>query len=503
MADINCTLQGSEEIYETCCSPCLEVGKTKEARTFCADCGSHLCEKCVRDHNKFVALRSHRLTDMCNQESKGECEGKRTAVTSVQIARCATHRGKLLDMYCEDHSQFCCPSCVTVKHRSCKNVDSLSNVAKRFKDSDQHKEIKEVIENIKIKAVAERKKRKEYLASLDSEKNKLLQDVEKYHDDIINKVKELTETTRRKILSRHKEYQKPVELDNIALETVISTMNSYSEKQMDPNVEQLFLDAQAGKVAAKEGEWLIDDLPTDWEKTIPFCFNLELKQKLDSSEALGEMTDAVKEVCEFSKCTDVLHKVLEGCDKSSLLHAFLHLYLMPSPNTGLESDRHSTCELQGFLKRTYQCKECHHNSESTKPFYHLPIPVMQLHKLLKKQMRQLTLFWVPYSAREKPIQFKLLLAKNSVVADLCDELSGYVKVDTNHMVVTDVYNHRFHKVFAMSDAVRQIMDRDDIFIYEVPANYNSDMIMLPIYMREKRERFPYFKLITVNLFYVW
>ena len=32
------------------------------------------------------------------------------------------------------------------------------------------------------------------------------------------------------------------------------------------------------------------------------------------------------------------------------------------------------------------------------------------------------------------------------------------------MVVTDVYNHRFHKVFSLSESLTQILDRDDIFV---------------------------------------
>ena len=35
------------------------------------------------------------------------------------------------------------------------------------------------------------------------------------------------------------------------------------------------------------------------------------------------------------------------------------------------------------------------------------------------------------------------------------------------MIVTDVYNHRFHKVFAANEALTQILDRDDIFVLVV------------------------------------
>ena len=56
------------------------------------------------------------------------------------------------------------------------------------------------------------------------------------------------------------------------------------------------------------------------------------------------------------------------------------------------------------------------------------------------------------------------------------------------MVVTDVYNHRFHKVFAPNDRIDGITDRDDIFVYEVPVTVadNPDTVVLPVYLREKR-----------------
>ena len=33
------------------------------------------------------------------------------------------------------------------------------------------------------------------------------------------------------------------------------------------------------------------------------------------------------------------------------------------------------------------------------------------------------------------------------------------------MVVTDVYNHKFHKIFNFDEGVNPILDRDDIFMY--------------------------------------
>lgn len=58
------------------------------------------------------------------------------------------------------------------------------------------------------------------------------------------------------------------------------------------------------------------------------------------------------------------------------------------------------------------------------------------------------------------------------------------------MVVTDVYNHRFHKIFQMDEGLSHIMPRDDIFVYEVcsPSMDGSECITLPVYFRERKSR---------------
>ncbi|XP_060587282.1 ubiquitin carboxyl-terminal hydrolase 4-like [Ruditapes philippinarum] len=153
----------------------------------------------------------------------------------------------------------------------------------------------------------------------------------------------------------------------------------------------------------------------------------------------------------------------------------------------LRNDSIITDIFHGLLKYTVICPECDKISVTFDPFCYLSLSVP-----VKKE-RQLEVFWVPLDPAKKPMQFKLTVPKMGCVADICDVLSQYVAVDKNFMVVTDVYNHRFHKVFAMSEAISQIMDKDDIFIYQVPVNSHDDhdLVVLPIYMRQERGKATY------------
>ncbi|XP_061187744.1 ubiquitin carboxyl-terminal hydrolase 15-like isoform X2 [Saccostrea echinata] len=136
----------------------------------------------------------------------------------------------------------------------------------------------------------------------------------------------------------------------------------------------------------------------------------------------------------------------------------------------------------GLLKSTVHCPECSKISVTFDPFCYLSLPMP-----IKKE-RVLEVFWIPLMPDRKPIQLKVLVPKMAIISDLCAAVGEMMSSDPCKMVVTDVYNHRFHKIFSPGDALSHILDRDDIFIYEVPVSPtdSSDTMLVPVYMRENR-----------------
>ncbi|XP_055881361.1 ubiquitin carboxyl-terminal hydrolase 15-like [Biomphalaria glabrata] len=135
----------------------------------------------------------------------------------------------------------------------------------------------------------------------------------------------------------------------------------------------------------------------------------------------------------------------------------------------------------GLLKSTVRCPDCEKISVTFDPFCNLSLP------LPVKKERQMEVIWVPLPPEKKPMQLKLTVPKTGSIRDLCLALESLVNVSSDKMVVTDVYNHRFHKIFSMEEGVHHILDRDDIFIYEIPNNNSDDpnTMILPIYLRDK------------------
>nr|KAF6335986.1 ubiquitin specific peptidase 4 [Pipistrellus kuhlii] len=153
-------------------------------------------------------------------------------------------------------------------------------------------------------------------------------------------------------------------------------------------------------------------------------------------------------------------------------------------NHRLRNDSVIVDTFHGLFKSTLVCPECAKVSVTFDPFCYLTLPLP-----LKKD-RVMEVFLVPADPRCRPAQYRVTVPLMGAVSDLCEALSRLSGVAAENMVVTDVYNHRFHKIFQMDEGLNHIMPRDDIFVYEVRSACadGSECVTLPVYFRERKSR---------------
>ncbi|XP_032145713.1 ubiquitin carboxyl-terminal hydrolase 4 isoform X2 [Sapajus apella] len=153
-------------------------------------------------------------------------------------------------------------------------------------------------------------------------------------------------------------------------------------------------------------------------------------------------------------------------------------------NHRLRNDSVIVDTFHGLFKSTLVCPECFKVSVTFDPFCYLTLPLP-----LKKD-RVMEVFLVPADPHCRPTQYRVTVPLMGAVSDLCEALSRLSGISAENMVVTDVYNHRFHKIFQMDEGLNHIMPRDDIFVYEVCSTSvdGSECVTLPVYFRERKSR---------------
>ncbi|XP_060038462.1 ubiquitin carboxyl-terminal hydrolase 11 isoform X2 [Erinaceus europaeus] len=138
----------------------------------------------------------------------------------------------------------------------------------------------------------------------------------------------------------------------------------------------------------------------------------------------------------------------------------------------------------GLFKSTLVCPDCGNVSVTFDPFCYLSVPLPVSHK------RVMEVFFVSMDPRRKPEQHRLVVPKKGKISDLCLALAKHTGVSPERMMVADVFSHRFYKIYQLEESLSSILDRDDIFIYEVSGrasiteNSREDVV-LPIYLRER------------------
>ncbi|KAI2644215.1 Ubiquitin carboxyl-terminal hydrolase 15 [Labeo rohita] len=135
----------------------------------------------------------------------------------------------------------------------------------------------------------------------------------------------------------------------------------------------------------------------------------------------------------------------------------------------------------GLFKSTLVCPVCAKISVTFDPFCYLTLP------LPMKKERTLEVYLVWLDPLAKPTQYKLTVPKVGYISDLCASLSVLSGVPAEKMIVTDIYNHRFHRIFANNENLSSIMERDDIYVFEVAVNRleDTDHVVIPVHLREK------------------
>uniref|UniRef100_A0A8C1XFB6 Ubiquitin carboxyl-terminal hydrolase 15 n=1 Tax=Cyprinus carpio TaxID=7962 RepID=A0A8C1XFB6_CYPCA len=135
----------------------------------------------------------------------------------------------------------------------------------------------------------------------------------------------------------------------------------------------------------------------------------------------------------------------------------------------------------GLFKSTLVCPVCSKISVTFDPFCYLTLP------LPMKKERTLEVYLVWLDPLAKPTQYKLTVPKVGSISDLCASLSALSGVPAEKMIVTDIYNHRFHRIFASNENLSSIMERDDIYVFEVAVSRLEDTehVLIPVHLREK------------------
>jgi hypothetical protein len=183
---------------EKLCDPCQFNTESVKAISWCSTCEEGLCKSCDKYHRSFKITLSHVIVPLEEMNSDKISLGIRG------INYCSEHNGKIIEVYCVDHSRPCCALCGTFSHRKCENVISIDTAVVGIKQStkavdlsnelqQKSKHIDEMIEN-----------RKENIGVIDKKTGDILANIDEVKDAVIKHLNEVADKMKEKVTSSKK-----------------------------------------------------------------------------------------------------------------------------------------------------------------------------------------------------------------------------------------------------------------------------------------------------------
>ncbi|XP_052762617.1 uncharacterized protein LOC128205181 [Mya arenaria] len=309
-------------VIEFTCGACAREKNNIEATNYCQDCAENLCMDCVKQHLKFPTMNEHKILGKEARRSGDEGPSARKS-----ILECPAHPGKPVDMYCANHDEVRCGACIAVNHRTCMNVVMVQQVAKGVAKTDEFKEVRDGMKQVKKELTALKKKNEKGLATVDKQKTAIMKKIKasrKKLDQILDQLEKNTIAELEKACVRGATQLKDdIEVYDEILESFETVTELFTAVKNDPEVESgVYVGMKRCKEKIKEGNRLVEfKKVTTLNEPIKFIPDSRLAGWLKSLTLLGTFESENKAyIGEFLKTvniqmlSDMRDSDIFGCD---------------------------------------------------------------------------------------------------------------------------------------------------------------------------------------------
>ncbi|XP_061185919.1 tripartite motif-containing protein 5-like [Saccostrea echinata] len=158
------------------CEACNRAQEDQPASFWCKTCMEFLCDMCTKYHRKNMMTQEHRLAPLNEVKSSG----------SAMIAEnvCVKHKGEIM-MFCFDHQEACCTTCVSFEHRKCQKVESIDKCLTALQEDNAIEKLMTEIDKLSLKLENIAKEEESNISQIDLQSNEILRTIEQIQQEIV------------------------------------------------------------------------------------------------------------------------------------------------------------------------------------------------------------------------------------------------------------------------------------------------------------------------------
>ncbi|XP_060562105.1 uncharacterized protein LOC132721755 [Ruditapes philippinarum] len=246
----------SDEIFDVLCSMCKNKGKHTEGEKFCVDCEDYFCITCVQVHSEVPVLAGHNVLDI-SQVRSGASKGLPRGPTE----RWGRHSHKHIDMYCQNHDNVGCSTCIAVDHRLCKDTfyipEYIQNTTYQVASRDIQTKLKEIAKTLEEQAdIFKHDKQR-----LFKRKAQIMADIRKFRQEINDHLDKLEKSSIDEIEDKVKCLEDNIEDGLTKIQAIKSMITSANDKlaSTSTNPSEVFVYVKMAEDAANVADIYIEN----------------------------------------------------------------------------------------------------------------------------------------------------------------------------------------------------------------------------------------------------
>ncbi|XP_053373194.1 uncharacterized protein LOC123531368 isoform X2 [Mercenaria mercenaria] len=277
----------SDETFQLLCSPCKRKERNKEADKYCTDCNDYYCSDCVKFHEDIPALSQHKILDK-GQAREGTSKGLPIAPTE----RCERHRFKPVDMYCQNHDDVGCYTCMAVDHRSCQDVFYIPEYVRDNDTTTDSADVQKEMQGVADELKRQLDKYQREVKRLFKRKEEEVEKIKAFRIQIDRRLDVVEKESIDEIEKKYQAFIQKIEADSCQLKTSQQDVSSSHDSITSggSNTSQQFVSKKRGKTVTEQAKKSIADKTTDFiKRDIAFECNQKLQSLLEELNCFGEI----------------------------------------------------------------------------------------------------------------------------------------------------------------------------------------------------------------------
>ncbi|KAL4235254.1 hypothetical protein ACF0H5_006892 [Mactra antiquata] len=244
----------SEESFDFICTTCdKNYNKIVEAVRYCIECRGYCCQACTDGHKLFPTLRNHTLLDAKQGDQTGSQQPR---LPEFPTERCSLHKGKIVDMYCKEHDDVFCSTCIATSHKSCPEnsiyyIPDMINALYKLEDTKRiHRHLTDMM--VSMETISNSMDRR--LGAWKETKHKSLEKVDLCEKALKSIIKKAVKKSKSEIVATYQELKNEILHDKHNINTANGELRQSEEKltKSEGNIAQHFVCTKQAEKKLKE-----------------------------------------------------------------------------------------------------------------------------------------------------------------------------------------------------------------------------------------------------------